>query len=67
MSGFTYKEQYAVVVMCKDEKEQKTVYNRLKAEGFKLKVVWFVYRQCGLLTMMQERIFYENMKQCVKH
>lgn len=39
MAGFTYKEQYAVVVICKDEKEQETIYNRLKAEGFKLKVV----------------------------
>lgn len=39
MSGFTYKQQYAVVVMCKDEKEQESVYNRLKEEGYKLKVV----------------------------
>lgn len=37
--GFTYKQQYAVVVMCKDEKEQETIYNRLKEEGLKLKVV----------------------------
>jgi hypothetical protein len=37
--GFTYKEQYAVVVICKNEEEQKTVYDRLKEEGFKLKVV----------------------------
>ena len=37
--GFNYKQQYAVVVMCKDESEQEAVYNRLKAEGFKLKVV----------------------------
>jgi predicted 3-demethylubiquinone-9 3-methyltransferase (glyoxalase superfamily) len=37
--GFTYKEQFAVVVMCKDEKEQESIYNRLKAEGYKLKVV----------------------------
>lgn len=39
MSGFTYKEQYAVVVKCKDAQEQESIYNRLKAEGFKLKVV----------------------------
>ena len=39
MSGFSYKEQYAVVVMCKDEQDQKEVYERLKAEGYKLKVV----------------------------
>ncbi len=37
--GFTYKEQYAVVVICNDEKEQEAIYNRLKEEGFKLKVV----------------------------
>ena len=39
MRGFTYKEQYAVVVMCKDEKEQAEIYDRLKAEGYTLKVV----------------------------
>lgn len=37
--GFSYKQQYAVVVICKDEKEQESVYDRLKAEGYKLKVV----------------------------
>lgn len=37
--GFSYKEQFAVVVICKDEKEQEEVYNRLKEEGLKLKVV----------------------------
>lgn len=39
MAGFTYKEQYAVIVICKDEKEQEAIYDRLKAEGYKLKVV----------------------------
>ena len=37
--GFTYKEQYAVIVICKDESEQQEIYNRLKDEGYKLKVV----------------------------
>ena len=37
--GFTYKEQYAVVVICKNEEEQKAIYDRLKEEGFKLKMV----------------------------
>lgn len=37
--SFTYKQQYAVVVVCKDEKEQEEVYNRLKEEGHTLKVV----------------------------
>lgn len=39
MSSFSYKEQYAVIVICEDEKEQEVVYNRLKSEGHKLKVV----------------------------
>ena len=39
MGGFTYKEQYAVVVMCEDEREQESIYNRLKEQGYKLKVV----------------------------
>ena len=37
--SFSYKEQFAVVVMCKDEEDQKSIYDRLKAEGYKLKVV----------------------------
>ena len=37
--GFSYKQQYAVIVICKDEKEQEKTYNRLKEEGYKLKVV----------------------------
>jgi hypothetical protein len=39
MAGFSYKEQYAVIVICKDEEDQKEKYDRLKAEGYKLKVV----------------------------
>ena len=39
MSGFSYKQQFAVVVICKDEKEQEAIYNRLKEEGHQLKVV----------------------------
>lgn len=37
--AFNYKQQYAVVVMCKDEPEQEAVYNRLKEEGFKLLIL----------------------------
>lgn len=36
---FNYKEQYAVIVMCKDENEQEATYNRLLGEGFECKVV----------------------------
>ena len=39
MSGFSYKTQFAVVVICKDEKEQERVYNELKEQGHNLKVV----------------------------
>ena len=39
VGGFSYKQQYAVIVICNDEKEQETIYNRLKEEGYKLKVV----------------------------
>ena len=37
--GFSYKPQYAVIVVCSDEKDQEAVYNRLKKDGYKLKVV----------------------------
>lgn len=39
MSKFQYKEQYAVVVICKDEKEQEETYTKLKEEGHNIKVV----------------------------
>lgn len=39
LSEFKYKPQYAVVVLCEDEKSQKATYEKLHAEGHKLKVV----------------------------
>ena len=36
---FKYKEQHAVVVICKSEKHQKSVYEQLKKSGHTLKVV----------------------------
>lgn len=39
MGEFNYKEQYGVIVICEDEKKQQEVYERLLAEGYKLKVV----------------------------
>ena len=39
MSKFTYKEQYAVIVICNSEEEQQQIYDRLNEEGYKLKVV----------------------------
>lgn len=38
-AGFNYKEQYGVIVMCKNEVEQEKIYNRLTDEGFDCKVV----------------------------
>jgi ParB-like chromosome segregation protein Spo0J len=38
-TSFNYKEQYGVIVMCKDEQEQEAVYNRLAEEGYECKVV----------------------------
>lgn len=37
--GFTYHEQYGVIVMCADEAEQEKIYNKLVADGFECKVV----------------------------
>lgn len=39
MSKYTYKQQYGVVVICKDEDEQKAVFERLSQEGLTLKIV----------------------------
>lgn len=36
---FKYKQQYGVVVICKNEEEQKVIYERLAAQGLTLKVV----------------------------
>lgn len=38
-TNFNYKEQYGVIVICKDEGEQKEVYERLHSEGYECKVV----------------------------
>ncbi|MGN0905873.1 MAG: ParB N-terminal domain-containing protein [Bullifex sp.] len=38
-NGFTYKEQYGVIVMCADEDEQREIYERLTEEGYECKVV----------------------------
>lgn len=36
---FNYREQYGVIVMCKDEADQEDIYNRLTEEGYDCKVV----------------------------
>lgn len=37
--SFNYKEQYGVIVICKDETEQEKVYNNLLNQGYECKVV----------------------------
>ena len=37
--SFNYKEQYGVIVICKDEAEQEKVYNNLLEQGYECKVV----------------------------
>jgi hypothetical protein len=39
MSNFSYRQQYGVIVICKDEKEQQEVYEMLQKLGLTLKVV----------------------------
>jgi len=38
-NGFKYREQYGVLVVCRDARHQEQLYNKLKAAGHKLKVV----------------------------
>ena len=38
-SSFNYKEQYGVIVICKDEADQEKVYNELQEKGYECKVV----------------------------
>jgi hypothetical protein len=39
MAEFNYKQQYGIIVICKDEKEQQEIYEKLLASGLTLKVV----------------------------
>lgn len=34
-----YREQYGVIVICADEREQERVYNRLSEDGYRVRVV----------------------------
>lgn len=38
-NSFNYKEQYGVIVICKDEEDQEKVYNQLLDQGYECKVV----------------------------
>jgi hypothetical protein len=39
MTKFNYKPQYGVIIICKDEQEQKKVFEMLQKQGYTLKVV----------------------------
>jgi len=39
VNGYHYKQQYGVIVICRDEKHQAQVYTQLDKLGLKLKVV----------------------------
>lgn len=38
-NGFKYREQYGVVVICKNERHQARVYNVLRRRGMECRVV----------------------------
>lgn len=38
-NGFRYREQYGVIVLCADAKSQEALFNKLKSQGHKVRVV----------------------------
>ncbi len=38
-NGFKYREQFGVIVICKDEAHHQAVYQALKARGYKCRAV----------------------------
>lgn len=38
-NGFRYREQYGVIVLCKNEREQARIFNVLSRRGMDCKVV----------------------------
>ena len=38
-NGFHYRQQYGVIVLCKNEREQARAYNVLRRRGYDCKVV----------------------------
>lgn len=39
MNGFIYRQQYGIIVICRDDRHQRTLYNRFRREGHACKVV----------------------------
>jgi hypothetical protein len=38
-NGFKYREQYGVIILCENAKVQERLFNKLKAQGYTLRVV----------------------------
>jgi hypothetical protein len=38
-NGFKYREQYGIIILCEDAKRQQRLYDKLKAQGYTLRVV----------------------------
>ena len=38
-NGYKYREQYGVIIVCDDESHQQTLFNNLKKQGHKCRVV----------------------------
>ena len=38
-NGFKYQERYGIIILCDDARAQEQVFNKLKAQGYKLRVV----------------------------
>jgi hypothetical protein len=37
--AYRYRQQYGVIIVCKDETSQRCAFNRLRRQGYKLRVV----------------------------
>jgi hypothetical protein len=38
-NGFKYREQYGVIILCENARAQERLFNNLKAQGYKPRVV----------------------------
>jgi hypothetical protein len=38
-NGFKYKEQYGLIIVCKDAQHQEQLFNQLRNQDYKVKVV----------------------------
>jgi len=38
-NGFKYRERHGIIILCEDAKAQERLFNQLKAQGYRLRVV----------------------------